>query len=286
MPDDPLRVQFGGNAAFVFCDDRALRQLLHRHFHHCLGDTAPAVVTYQVTAEEDQVQLLRDGESLYRGPRSPHLVERLMQELTAALTAHCRQHLVFHAAGLAHGQRGLILCGGTGSGKSTLAAWLTATGLDFLSDELVAVSLDLSEMSGLTRPIGLKAGSAFVWQRWLDETDRQSLTHSSSGTVLLDPEQLRLHCVRASAHPQALLFPRYVTGEPFMAQRLSTAEALFHLMQRLINAKNLPGHGLEAATRLAQQTTAYSLTYADVTQVADWIEQSGWFSAIAKTPEL
>lgn len=278
MTGDPLlRVQFGGNAALILCDDGALRQSLHYHFRHCLGDTAPAVVTYRVTTEEDQaVQLLRDGESLYHGSRFPYLIERLMYELTVALTADCRQHLVFHAAGLARGESGLILCGGSGSGKSTLAAWLTATGLDFLSDELVAVTLDLSEMSGLARPIGLKAGSAFVWQRWLDETDRQSLTHSSSGTVLLDPEQLRLHCVCASAHPQALLFPRYVTGEPFVAQRLSTAEALFHLMQRLINAKNLPGHGLEAATRLAQQTTAYSLTYADVISVADWIEQRGW----------
>jgi hypothetical protein len=53
------------------------------------------------------------------------------------------------------------------SGKSTLAAWLlAANGLDFLTDELVCVTLDLSEMSGLARPIGLKVGSAFVWKRW------------------------------------------------------------------------------------------------------------------------
>lgn len=275
MPGDPLRVQFSDNAALILCDDRTLRQLLHHHFRHCLGDSAPAVVTYKVTIEEDQaVQLLRDGESLYRGPWSLHLIERLMQDLTVALTAHCRRRMVFHAAGLARGESGLILCGGTGSGKSTLATWLTASGLDFLTDELVAVSLDLSEMSGLARPIGLKSGSAFVWQRWLDETARQSLSCLPNGTVLLDPEYLRPRCVRASAHPQIFLFPRYAAGEPFAAQRLSTAEALFHLMHCLINAKNLPGHGFAAATRLAQQTTAYSLTYTDVTSVVAWIEQA------------
>lgn len=277
MPGDPLRVQFGGNAVLILCDDGALRQSLHQHFRHCLRDTASAVVTYRVTAEEDEVvQLLRDGEPLYRGPRSPYLVECLMQDLTVALTTHCRQHLAFHAAGLARGESGLILCGGTGSGKSTLAAWLTASGLDFLTDELVGVPLDLSEMSGLARPIGLKAGSAFVWQRWLDETAGQSLTRFPNGAVLLDPEHLRPRCVRASADPQILLFPRYAPDEPFVAQRLSTAEALFHLMHRLINAKNLPDHGFEAATRLARQTTAYSLTYADIVSVADWIEQADW----------
>jgi len=278
MPGDPLRVQFGANAALILCDDRALHQSLHQHFRHCLGDAASAVVTYRVTTEEDQaVQLLCDGESLYRGPWSAYLVERLMQDLTVALTAHCRRRLVFHAAGLARGKSGLILCGGSGSGKSTLAAWLAASGLDFLTDELVAVTLDQSEMSGLARPIGLKAGSAFVWQRWLDETARQSLTSFPNGAALLDPELLRPGCVRASAYPQILLFPRYATSEPFVAQRLSAAETLFHLMHRLINAENLPGHGFAAATHLARQTTAYSLTYADVTSVADWIEQTSGF---------
>jgi hypothetical protein len=134
---DPLCVQFGGSAALILCDDGALRQWLRQHFRHCLGDAALAVVTYQVTIEDEAVQLWRDGDPLYHGPRSS-LVEHLMYELTAALTAHCGQHLVFHAAGLARGGSGLIPCGETGSGKSTLAAWLAANGLDFLTDELVA----------------------------------------------------------------------------------------------------------------------------------------------------
>jgi hypothetical protein len=50
--------------------------------------------------------------------------------------------------------------------------------------------------------------------------------------------------------------------------------------------QNLPGHGFASVTLLAQQTSAYSLIYADVTQVADWIEQSGWLNAIDKTSEL
>ena len=278
MPDNPLRVQFDDNAVLILCDDRALRQSVGRHFRHCPGDTALVVMTYRVTTEEDYtLQLLRDGELLYRGPRSAYLVERLMQDLTVVLTAHCQQRLVFHAAGLARGESGLILCGESGSGKSTVASWLTATGFDFLTDELVAVTLDQSEMSGLARPIGLKAGSAFVWQHWLDETAHRSLIYFPNGAVLLDPELLRPRCVRASAHPQFLLFLHYSAGEPFVAQRLSAAEALFLLMQRLVNAKNLPGHGFAVATHLARQTTAYSLTYADVIQVAAWIEQTGWF---------
>ena len=275
MPSDPSRIQFGDNTALVYCDAQVLYRSLHRHFRHCLGDTGSVVVTYQVATEEDlAVQLRRDDELLYRGRQSLHLIEHLMHELTLALTTSCQQHLVFHAAGLACGESGLILCGGSGSGKSTLAAWLTASGLDFLTDEVVAVRFDLGEMIGLVRPIDLKAGSAFVWQRWLDATARQNLTRFPNGAVLLDPELLRPHCVRAFASPRIILFPRYAASEPFVAQRLSPAETLFRLMQCLVNAKNLQGHGFVAATRLARQTTAYSLTYADVISVAAWIEQT------------
>jgi hypothetical protein len=278
MSDEPLRLQFGGSAVLILCDDRTIRRSLHGHFRHCLGDTVPPAVTYRVTAGDSQTaHVLRDGEPLYRDLRLHDLIACLMHDLTVTFITRCRQHLVFHAAGLACGEHGLILCGKSGSGKSTLAAWLTASGFDFLTDELVAVALDRDVMSGLARPIGLKVGSAFVWQHWLDETARQSLTRLPTGTALLDPERLRSGCVRASVQPRILLFPCYVADEPFAARQLSAAEAAFRLMQRLTNGENLPDRGFAAVTGLARQTIAYSLTYPDVATVTDWIERAGWF---------
>jgi hypothetical protein len=281
MSDASLCVRFGDDGALILCDDRDLRRSLHRHFRHCLGDKAPPVATYRAALDDDQaVRLSRGDELLYHGSKFPHLIQCLMQHLTTDLTEHCQKYLVFHAAGLAKGRYGLILCGGSGSGKSTLAAWLTACGLDFLTDELVAVSLDLSEMRGLARPIGLKEGSAFVWERWLNEASRQDLIRLSNESVLLDPELLRPRCVRSSARPQIVVFPRYTAGEPFTAQRLSPAEALFLLMQRLVNARNLPDLGFTAATRLAHRTTSYSLAYSDVSEAAAWIEQLSTQSSV------
>ena len=274
MSDASLCVRFGGQGALILCDDRDLRRSLYRHFRHCLGENVPPVATYRVALDDDQsMRLSRDDVLLYHGPELPCLIESLMQHLTTVLTEHCHKYLVFHAAGLAQGRHGLILCGGSGSGKSTLAAWLTACGLDFLTDELVAVSLDLSEMAGLPRPIGLKEGSAFVWDRWLNEAARQELIRLSNGSVLLEPELLRPRCVRASARPQVIVFPRYAAGEPLAARRVSPAEALFLLMQLLINARNLPEQGFTAATRLAHQATSYNLAYSDVSEAAAWIEQ-------------
>jgi hypothetical protein len=269
-----LHVGFGDNSVRIWCDDAVVRRLLDAHFRHCRVATGAAVAEYCVDLCGDGLYRLQCAdELLYRGPLPVHLVQALMQNLTEALTAHCRGPLVLHAAGLARAQEGLILCGESGSGKSTLAARLTASGFDFLTDELVAVSPDSRSMSGLARPINLEPGAAFIWQQYVAESERERLPRLDDGTVLLDPDLLRAGCVRAAAAPRFLLFPRYTPDAPFAAQRLSPAEALFVLLQRLINAPNLPDRGFTAARRLAHQTVACRLTYSDVNAAAAWVEQ-------------
>ncbi len=263
--DNPLCVQFGDNAALIWCDDSPLRQSLSQYFRHCLrpvdclhpgdclrpvdslhlGNTVSVIATYQITTtNRGELQLWRDDKLLHPAGSEPFYVfTYLTRDVVAKLVTCCQQHLVFHAAGLARGRQGLILCGQSGSGKSTLAAWLTVSGFDFLTDELVAVTFDRYEMSGLAGPIVIKPDSAFIWQHWLDQAVDQSSIHFFGGTAWLDPELLRPHCVRATAYPHLLIFPRYAAGEPLVAQQLSTAEAVFRLMPQLVNFENLPDRG-------------------------------------------
>ena len=272
-PGKPLQIQFGGNTALIQCADPTLQQLLACHFRYCLNQTGPVVAVYRLTLPARQTaQLERDDELLYRGASTSYLCQCLMQDLTMQLTAHCRRDLVFHAAGLARAEYGLILCGASGRGKSTLAAKLIASGYDYLTDELVAVSPERAEMRGLARSLALKEGSASVWQNSLTASTPPDLTHFSNGVSWLAPELLRPDCVRHSAQPRLLLFPDYTAGHPFTAQPLSTAKAVLYLMQALINAKNLPDQGFSLATHLARQTKAYGLTYSDASRVSDWLE--------------
>ncbi len=269
-----LYVAFGGNSVRISCNDAGVHQVLDSCFRHCCVDAADAVAEYRVSVCDDGLyQLTGEEQLLYRGPWPFSLVQALMLSLTEALIAHCQEGLVLHAAGLARGQDGLILCGESGSGKSTLAARLTAGGFEFLTDELVAVTPDCSTMSGLARPLNLKAGAAFIWRCHVPESEHGSLPRLDDGTVLLDPDLLRAGCVRLAADPRFLLFPRYTPDAPLAAQRLSPAEALFWAAQRLVNAPNLRDHGFAAAARLARQTAAYRLTYSDVNAAAAWVEQ-------------
>lgn len=53
-----------------------------------------------------------------------------------------RGSLLFHAAGVASGARGLVMSGFSGAGKSTLALRLMARGLDFVSNDRIMVRRD------------------------------------------------------------------------------------------------------------------------------------------------
>lgn len=280
MSNDLLGVRFGDHSAFIECADLPVRQLLEQSLSHCLtplahvDEVTPAELTYFIASTADgKVQLQRSQLLLYCGSSPAHLIQRLVHDLASLLAAQSHQSLVFHAAGLAWAERGLMICGQSGSGKSTLAAWLVATGFDYLTDELVTISLDSSEMKGLTRPIILRKSSDFVWHYWLPEHAQRKLLHFPGGDVWSEPELLRPRCVRVSAYPHLLLFPRYQAGEPLAVQPLTQAMAAFQLMRCLINARNLPDQGLAPVTRLARQTVAYRLTYSELDPVVAWLKQ-------------
>lgn len=280
MASQGLSLKFGNSVICIRYNDTQLQETLHRCFRPCLTSakkeanlTAP-VTTYSLNVLNGQrLELQRENELLYRGASSSFALERLMQDVTMTLTVQCREGLAFHAAGLAYGEQGLIFCGASGSGKSTLAAQLITAGFDYLTDELVAIKLDASEMVGFTRPLVLRAGSAFVWRERLAEVDQRHLLRFSEERSLVDPELLRPRSIRTSVAPQILLFSRYLAGQPFAVQPLSQAEAVFELMRSLLNAKNLPQGGLSSATHLIQQLESYRLTYSDINQMVTWLKQ-------------
>ena len=272
MAVTPLTVCCGDAAALICCQEPALYKTLAYHLRHCAHRLIAPAVVYAVKPGSGSLQLYRDDTLLYHGPSASYVLERLLHDLTLTLVRHCRQHLVFHAAGLAWGERGLLLCGESGSGKSTLAAHLVANGFDYLTDELVALSPE-GIISGLARPIVLKAGSKSIWQRWLDMPYRHSPVHFDNGSTLLDPALLGAGRVRGFASPHLLLFPRYTAGRPFQVQPLSSATAAFHLLHRLLNADSLASQGFADAVQLARQTAAYSLVYGDASAAVAWMSQ-------------
>jgi hypothetical protein len=233
------------------------------------------ITKFNVTASSDSVfTLSEDGSDLFSNLGSDIVLQMLMTELISRLVAVCNRGMVFHAAALAYEGKSVILSGTSGSGKSTLAAWLTADGFQYLTDEVIEILLDGDCIKGLTRSIFLKHGSAFVWQNRLSNIDSSKMHRFADNAVWIDPQLFHADAPLYSAAPRLLIFPQYVPAAMLEARKLTNAETLFHLLQNLVNARNLPNHGMDVAARLARQVTAYTLTYSDLESASQWIQKT------------
>ena len=68
-----------------------------------------------------------------------------------------------------------------------------------------------------------------------------------------------------------LLFPTYRADVSLDIRPLTPAEAAFHLLQNLVNARNLPDKGVSSAANIARHVPAYQIAYDEATAVAAWI---------------
>jgi len=231
----------------------------------------PVTARYLIEYKNKQWLLSRDGEFLHAAPEPLFVFGFLIENLVPTLVNRAHNHVVFHAAGLAHHQHGLILCGESGSGKSTLAACLTGEGFDFLTDELLAFTPDNDLMSGIPLPLVLQADSHFVKNRYLPPNSPDDFPDVVPGVMWLDPYRLRANSVTRSATPRWLVFPRYQANAPLQVNPVSAGRATFQLVQRVVNEVETQ-HNFAIASRIARQTEAYQLVYGDMDEALTWFE--------------
>lgn len=275
MTANGLLVHFAGSSLHFKTRHPDLLSALETHFRHCLGSGGGVLAEYEITpAADGQFAIARDGSQILTQADLPRALAQLMQDGLTQLNGASHTHLVFHAAALAFQEQGLVLCGRTGSGKSTLAAGLVAGGFQYLTDEVIAwPAQGEDQISGFCRSIALKRGSRFIWERWGDQQPVQGLLCLNDGGAWIASTLLNPAAVRASAAPRLLLFPRFAAESPLQAEPLTSGEALFQLLQCLVNARNFADGGMEAAARLARSAPAFRLAYSNWEDVHQWILQ-------------
>jgi hypothetical protein len=280
-------ITFAGNTLAIEYSHARLARIVAFLYQYTPADNdIPPRLTYRLLSEDgtERLALYRGDTLLYTGESEAVLAELLLSDTCHHLAAHSRGGLLFHAAGLAWGDQGLLLPAGIGGGKSTLAAWLAIKGLDYLTDELVFVPEGMETMQTLTRPLNLKNPARAVLQDRFDF--KTSAPHILSGPhSFLVPPTLLKPANRLSQPPLSLiLFPHYLPGGDFSLRPLSKAQAGLELMQCLVNARNLPEHGFPEVTRLARRVPAYKMSYAHFDQLGECIE-SVLQSALPQAPE-
>lgn len=176
-------------------------------------------------------------------------------------------YLMVHGAGLALERGGVLFPAASGAGKTTLTAWLIGSGLRPLADELVAVDQD-GRMTGFRQPMNVKrTGLELIGSLpWMGPMISAALD-VATGRLLpwVEPE------APAAVPAVAVVFPRYVPGADLSIEPMSSGRATAHLLETVINARNLERGGIGHAAAVCRGVPAWSMRYSDLAPVGDWL---------------
>jgi hypothetical protein len=274
------RVCFAGSAVAIECQGERASRIVDFLFRYVPageeGDSTPSV-TFRLTpgSQAGQLALYRDGELLRMGDSDAALAERLLGEVGHDLAEKSQGGLLFHAGALAWNGQGLLLPGSISAGKTTLTMWLALKGggdLEYLSDEMVFFPGGSQAMQSYTRPLNLKSPSRAALGDSFDFAGQAGRLLSTAYGDLIPPDLLGFAGVRRPPPLRLVIFPCYQADCDPLCQPLSKAQAGLALMECLVNARNLPGHGLSEIARLARVAPAYRLRYSHFEQIERQIE--------------
>jgi hypothetical protein len=212
-----------------------------------------------------------DGQTLFRGDDGyvqKCEIEALLPAIKAYITERMirsdRSTFALHAASLAKGGLGLLLCGEPGAGKSTLTLQLVDAGFQYAGDDVALIGAD-GMVYGIPFALTIKPGS---WE-------------------LLSRLRSDLHDVATYRRPDAALV-RYVPAEDVHNGSLSVSWIIFldraqhgsvkltpldqlDSMKRLIASGfaadgKLSQTGFGALKRIVGQAKSFELTYCESTE--------------------
>lgn len=229
--------------------------------------SAKATPHYRLVQKDQTLHLWRREKRIRNGDDPAVMGEAMQAKVAFDLADKSNHGMVLHAACLSNDDAALLIPAASGSGKSTLTTWLARQGLGFLCDDVVYVPQGLNRVVPLIRPVQLKGRSRVVLKPWFD-WEQQGDRQLCGPTFCLTPPEIIGPPVRwRFPRIKRILFPKYEAGAEFHFEELSTSQTGLYLMECLVNARNLSGHGLNQAIHLAGMVRGYRLQYSDFSQL-------------------
>ena len=251
----------------------ALIEFLYQDANASVDPRANADVTLTIASDGDQLTLQQGTRCLYRGSDESELATTLIQQTIFHLIDKNKDGMALHAAALSRNGKGIILPGASGRGKTTLSTWLATKGFNYLTDEYVFIEEKTNIIQAFSRPPNIKVKGIDALDSYFDINAHKDQTIRSSQVAMIPPQLLNPNNKKEQAVVSLIVFPNYKEDSELDLEKLSKARAGLTLMECLVNARNLDGHGFGEATRLVRDTPAYLLTYSSVDQLGDQFKE-------------
>jgi hypothetical protein len=262
-----IQVEIGGIPVSIQYPKGTLEQLCGDYFRHCNATSLSPLCHISAQRSESEWAIFVNGQFFMPLQNEAQLGLGLMHAARSLLYQLGDYDIAFHAAMVAQGDCGLLLCAPRESGKSTLAAYLVAQGFDLLADEPALLHLDSWSVDSLRVPISLKQGSwPFLQAKWKQLADAPIHVRSDGTRIRL------IYPSERSNAPQSrrlthIVLPQYNPSSEPCAERLSPLRALALLNEGgMLFAKRCSRESFEAFLHSICCTPAFRLSYSSLAE--------------------
>jgi len=242
-----------------------LQELCRDFFRNSAPSNRPACCQLSAQQTETGWAIYVNGHRFFSLQREHQLGLGLMHAARSMLYAEGRYDVAFHAAAVAHGGSGIMLCAPREAGKSTLAAYLVSQGLDLLTDEPALLDLDTGTLASLGVPLSLKQGSWSVLRRQWPQLDSAPIHLRSDGAKI---RLVHPSAEQYSTQPRRLariVFSQYSPSPAAEVEPVSPLHTLGYLNQGgMLLHQHLGRAKLEAFLEFICRTPAYKLRYSSL----------------------
>jgi hypothetical protein len=251
-----------------------LEELCRDCFQNCAVSDKPARWRLSAQPTANGWAIYANDRKLFSLQHEQQLGLGLMHAARALLYAKGEYDVALHAATVAYGNCGIMLCAPRECGKSTLAAYLVARGGEFLADEPSLLHLDTWSVSPLHMPISLKEGSWPILRQHWPQLASTPVHMRSDGVKIRMAHPSR--CSSRSRRLTHIVFPRYTPSSSAEVESLSPLNTLRLLNEGgMLLAKQFARANFDALLQSVWQTPAYRLQYASLEEAHRMLHEIG-----------
>ena len=251
-----------------------LGSLCRDYFRNCRMTLQSPRCSLSAQQEKNTWVIRVNGREFLTLEREHQIGLGLMHAARALLYAEGDYDIAFHAAMVAHGNRGIMLCAPRECGKSTLAAYLVAQGFELLADEPALLHIDTWSVQALRLPLSLKQGSWSSLREHWPQLAEAPVHVRSDGTKICLAHPTDEHRSTAPRHVTQLVFPHYSASSVPHAESLLPLHTLRLLSEGgMLLARHFTRDGFEAFLKWVCLTPAYKLEYASLQEACALLRQ-------------
>jgi hypothetical protein len=204
-----------------------------------------------------------DGDVVASEISRDRVLSHLMSELNQRAVEATTDHLLLHAGAVAAGNRAILLPAPMESGKTTLTVGLIQRGLDYVTDEAVAIDADSLRLLPYPKPLSIDQGSWEVLAH-LEPQLPEHLKQLHAFQWQVAPEDIRPGCIAGPCSPALIVAPKYDPDHPTRLEPIGRAEAVVLLAENSFNFRDDGRRWLPVIGAVVERCESYRLSIHDL----------------------